>query len=73
MNRGPAPMKYQSKRDYVAANFASRTMRYTGIIFALFLLWHLADFTWGWVNDGFVRGEVYRNLGASLSLPARSR
>jgi succinate dehydrogenase / fumarate reductase, cytochrome b subunit len=67
INKKARPVAYQSKRDYVAANFASRTMRKTGIIFALFLLWHLADFTWGFVNKGFVRGEVYRNVGASLS------
>lgn len=67
INKKARPDKYQSKRDYVAANFASRTMRKTGIIFALFLLWHLADFTWGFVNKGYVRGEVYRNVGASLS------
>jgi succinate dehydrogenase / fumarate reductase cytochrome b subunit len=64
-------VKYQSARDYQVASFASRTMRWTGIIVALFLLWHLADFTWGWVNPDFVRGEVYRNVDASLSrLPA---
>ena len=33
----------------------------------LFLVFHLADLTWGWVNPDFVRGEVYRNLDASLS------
>jgi succinate dehydrogenase / fumarate reductase cytochrome b subunit len=67
LNRKARPVKYQSARDYQVANFASRTMRWTGIIFALFLLWHLADFTWGWVNPDFERGEVYRNVDASLS------
>jgi succinate dehydrogenase / fumarate reductase cytochrome b subunit len=67
MNRRARPVRYQSARDYEVANFASRTMRWTGIIVALFLLWHLADFTWGWFNPGFERGEVYRNLDASLS------
>jgi succinate dehydrogenase / fumarate reductase cytochrome b subunit len=67
MNKRARPVKYQSKRDYIAANFASRTMRWTGSIVLLFLLWHLADFTWGTFNKGFVRGHVYRNLGASLS------
>jgi succinate dehydrogenase / fumarate reductase cytochrome b subunit len=67
MNRKARPVKYQSKRDYVAADFAARTMRWSGIIVVLFLLWHLADFTWGWVNPDFVRGEVYRNVDASLS------
>jgi succinate dehydrogenase / fumarate reductase cytochrome b subunit len=67
MNRKARPVKYQSARDYQVANFASRTMRWTGIIVVLFLAWHLADFTWGWVNPDFVRGEVYRNMDASLS------
>ena len=67
LNRQARSVKYQSARDYQIANFASRTMRYTGIIFALFLLWHLADLTWGWVNPDFVRGAAYRNLDASLS------
>ena len=67
MNRRARPVKYQSPRDYVAANFASRTMRWSGVIVLLFLAWHLADFTWGWFNPGFERGAVYRNLDASLS------
>jgi len=67
LNRHARPVKYQTPRDYVAANFASRTMRWTGVIVLLFLAWHLADFTWGWVNPDFVRGEVYRNVDASLS------
>ncbi len=67
LNRKARPVKYQSERDYQVANFASRTMRWTGIIVALFILWHLADLTWGWANPGFERGAVYRNLDASLS------
>ena len=50
----------------MAANFASRTMRWTGVIVLLFLAWHLADLTWGWVNPDFVRGDVYDNVVASL-------
>jgi len=67
LNRRARPVKYQSARDYQVANFASRTMRWTGIIVLLFLLWHLADFTWGWFNPDYARGEVYRNVDASLS------
>jgi succinate dehydrogenase / fumarate reductase, cytochrome b subunit len=69
MNRRARPIRYQSSRDYVAANFASRTMRWTGIIVLLFLVWHLADFTWGWwfVNDQYVYGNVYDNVVASFS------
>ena len=67
INRRARPERYQSKRDYVAADFAARTMRWTGIIVLLFLAFHLADLTWGWVNPDFERGAVYRNLDASLS------
>jgi succinate dehydrogenase / fumarate reductase cytochrome b subunit len=67
MNRRARPVRYQSAREYVAANFASRTMRVSGIIVLIFLAWHLADLTWGWVNPDFVRGAVYRNVDASLS------
>ena len=67
INRRARPERYQSKRDYVAASFAARTMRWTGIIVLLFLAFHLADLTWGWFNPDFVRGAVYRNLDASLS------
>jgi succinate dehydrogenase / fumarate reductase cytochrome b subunit len=67
INRRARPVRYQSKRDYVAADFAARTMRWTGIIVLLFLFFHLADLTWGWFNPDFVRGEVYRNVDASLS------
>jgi succinate dehydrogenase / fumarate reductase cytochrome b subunit len=57
---------YQAPRDYVAANFASRTMRWTGVIVGLFLIFHLADLTWGSANPDFVRGDVYDNLIASF-------
>jgi succinate dehydrogenase / fumarate reductase cytochrome b subunit len=59
--------KYESRRDYIAANFASRTMRWTGIIVILFLFFHLADLTWGSANPGFVRGDVYHNMVYSFS------
>ena len=67
LNRHARPVKYQSARDYQVANFASRTMRWTGIIVVLFIAWHLADLTWGWANPDFVKGAVYRNIDASLS------
>lgn len=67
MNRRANAGGYSSKRDWQAANTASRSMRFTGVVILLFLLWHLADFTWGWVNPDFVRGDVYRNVQASLT------
>lgn len=69
MNRRARPVRYTSHRDYIAANFASRTMRWTGIIVLLFILWHIADLTTGWVNPDFVAGEPYENLVASFERP----
>ena len=61
--------RYESKQDWLASNFASRTMRVSGIIVALYLVFHLADLTWGWsvINPDWERGEVYANLVNSLS------
>lgn len=59
--------KYAGGQDYIAANYASRTMRWTGPIILLFILFHLADLTWGWFSDDWVRGDPYHNVVNSLS------
>lgn len=59
--------RYESRRDYVAADFASRTMRWTGVIVLLFIAFHLADLTFGSANPEFVYGDVYNNVVASFS------
>ena len=70
MNLKASPGSYAGGRDYIAANFASRTMRWTGPIILLYVLFHLADLTWGWVlGDKFVYGDPYHNLAASFSRP----
>lgn len=71
LNREARSVKYQSARDYQVASFASRTMRWTGSVVILFLLWHLADLTWGTTNaigtdTTFVRGEAYANVVRSF-------
>jgi succinate dehydrogenase / fumarate reductase cytochrome b subunit len=67
VNAGARSTKYQSQRDYVAANYASRTMRWSGVIFALFLVWHLFDLSWTGTGAAFHRGDPYGNVDASLS------
>jgi succinate dehydrogenase / fumarate reductase cytochrome b subunit len=71
LNRHARPVKYQSARDYQVASFASRTMRWTGIIVLLFIIWHLLDLTLGVTNtigssDEFVKEEVYANVVRSF-------
>jgi succinate dehydrogenase / fumarate reductase cytochrome b subunit len=41
-------------------------MRWTGIIIGLYVIFHLADLTWGFANPDFVRGAAYDNLVASF-------
>jgi succinate dehydrogenase / fumarate reductase cytochrome b subunit len=67
MNKKARTVKYQSQRDYIAANFASRSMRYTGSIFLIFLIWHLFDLTFTGTGYTYVRGLPYENVSNSLS------
>lgn len=70
MNRKARPVGYQGPREYLAANYASRTMRWSGVIVLLYLAWHLADFTWGvqpFAPDGWEHGAIQANFVASFS------
>src|SRR3954467_2954991 len=66
MNRHARPVKYQGRRDFAAADYASRTMRWSGIIILLFVVFHLLDLTWGAANPDFVEGDPYHNVVTSF-------
>lgn len=61
------PVRYRTPREYLVADYASRTMRWSGVIILLFIIWHLLDLTFGTVNPEFVSGEVYHNVIATFS------
>lgn len=67
MSRDARPQGYAMRRP-VKMSYASRTMRWGGVIILLFVIYHLLDFTTGTVNPGFQEGEVRRNMLASFSL-----
>jgi len=70
MNRRARPEDYEGPRNYVAANYASRTMRWSGVIFAAFLVFHLADLTWGIqpaAPETWEQGAVHANFVATFS------
>ncbi len=71
LNRRQRPVRYESPREYLVASYASRTMVWTGTIVLLFVIFHLADLTWGAPepasSGAFVRGAVYHNMVASFS------
>ena len=74
LNRQARAVKYQSARDYQVANFASRSMRLSGVVVLSFIVWHLLDLTFGTVNTvgangDFVKAEVYDNVVRSFDRP----
>lgn len=55
------PTAYVHKR--ARASYATRTMRYGGVILALFIVWHILDLTTGTVHSGgFQSGHPYQNV-----------
>ncbi|MGW7055706.1 succinate dehydrogenase [Streptomyces sp. NPDC054887] len=59
------PEKYVHKRR--RASYATRTMRWGGIILALFIVWHLLDLTTLTVNENAQPGRPYENVVATFS------
>jgi len=55
---------------HVQADPASISMRWGGLALALFIVFHLANLTWGFIHPGFKfeRGAVYHNLVGSFSV-----
>ncbi|TVP60251.1 MAG: succinate dehydrogenase [Gemmatimonadales bacterium] len=50
------------KPDSQVFSYASRTMRWGGVIIVLFVIYHLLHFTTGDVHPDFEYGSVYQNL-----------
>nr|WP_030692152.1 succinate dehydrogenase [Streptomyces globisporus] len=60
------PTAYVHRRK--RASYATRTMRWGGIILALFIVWHLLDLTTGTVHPGgFEEGKPYQNVVDTFS------
>jgi succinate dehydrogenase / fumarate reductase cytochrome b subunit len=60
------PNKYVHRR--ASSSYATRTMRYGGVILALFLVWHLLDQTTGTAHPGgFQEGHPYQNVVDTFS------
>ena len=55
------PEKYHYK-DVIQADYAARTMRWSGPIIAVFVIYHLLHFTTGSVHPQFDAHDVYRNV-----------
>ncbi|MEV7280499.1 succinate dehydrogenase cytochrome b subunit [Streptomyces sp. NPDC093111] len=54
------PTAYVHKRG--KASYATRTMRWGGVVVGLFIVWHILDLTTGTVHPGFQEGRPYQNV-----------
>ncbi|HYH45798.1 MAG TPA: succinate dehydrogenase cytochrome b subunit, partial [Thermoanaerobaculia bacterium] len=68
MNRVARPSRY-ARRDVVQASYASRTMRWGGVILLLFVIYHLLHFTTGTAHPQFIPGDVYANVVTGFQNP----
>ncbi|MFD9561070.1 succinate dehydrogenase [Streptomyces sp. NPDC059994] len=60
------PDKYVHRRP--RASYATRTMRWGGVILGLFIVWHVLDLTTGTVHSGgFQSGHPYQNVVDTFS------
>ncbi|MEU7072808.1 succinate dehydrogenase [Streptomyces narbonensis] len=60
------PTAYVHRRR--RASYATRTMRWGGVILALFIVWHILDLTTGTVHPGgFEEGKPYQNVVDTFS------
>jgi succinate dehydrogenase / fumarate reductase, cytochrome b subunit len=56
---------YRERRNR-ESTYASRTMRWSGVILLLFIVYHLLHLTLGTVHPSFVPGDVYHNVVSGL-------
>lgn len=66
-DRAARPARYRHHQRW-QASFATSTMRWGGIIIALFVGWHILDLTVGVLNPHFISGRPYQNVVADFQV-----
>jgi succinate dehydrogenase / fumarate reductase cytochrome b subunit len=66
LSRNARPVPYE-KTPHLETTPASRTMRWGGLLIAVYVVYHIMQLTIGNVLPGFVPGEAYQNLVLGLS------
>ncbi len=61
LSRAARPVAYQ-QAPHLELSYASRTLRWGGVIIFFYVWYHLMHFTWGTVHPDFIPGDVYHNL-----------
>ena len=67
--RAARPVPYAAGREPQVSTFASRTLRWGGVLILLFLVYHILHFTLGTVHTSFVEGDPYHNVVAGFGNP----
>ena len=68
-SRAARPFGYRELR-WKESTYASRTMRWSGVIILVFVIYHLLHLTFGTVHPSFIEGDVYHNFVAGFrSMP----
>jgi succinate dehydrogenase / fumarate reductase cytochrome b subunit len=62
------PVGYRVKRT-VSGSLAARTMRYSGVVLALFIVYHILHLTTGTVHADFRHGDIYHNVVVTFRNP----
>lgn len=68
-NKKARPIGYSVKKS-VASNYADRTMYWSGPIILAFVIFHLLEFTAGYIHpeSRFIDGDIYHNVVAGFSV-----
>ncbi len=68
-NQAARPVAYR-QHSHQASTYASRTMKWSGPLLLLFIIYHLLHFTTGAAHPEFEAGNVYRNVVIGFQNPA---
>ena len=64
-DRAARPVRYREFEPR-ESTYASRSMRWSGVLLFAFVVYHLLDLTFGTVNPSFQSGNVFHNVVASF-------
>lgn len=67
IDRAARPVAY-ARRKYQAASLASRTIRWGGVLLAVFIVYHLLHFTVGTVHPSFSETDIYHNIVSGFAV-----
>jgi succinate dehydrogenase / fumarate reductase cytochrome b subunit len=68
LSRAARPSGY-AKEENLSLTYASRTMRWGGVILLLFVVYHILHFTTGQAHASFVEGAVHQNYVSAFRSP----